>query len=137
MSTMSNDIASEVKRRRESSQKKADVIDVQVEEAKKLAALQIEINRRYAGADKDLKVWMNLRDELIARCAEIGFVVDVSLKSDMNGNWYPECSIVGRVDTHLQEILNAEGPDIERKAWNAKRESSLDLIAQGVNVDLL
>lgn len=137
MSTMSNDIASEVKRRCESSQKKADVIDVQVEEAKKLAALQIEINRRYAGADKDLKVWMNLRDELIARCAEIGFVVDVSLKSDMNGNWYPECSIVGRVDTHLQEILNAEGPDIERKAWNAKRESSSDLIAQGVNVDLL
>lgn len=134
---MSNDIASEVKRRRESSQKKADVIDVQVEEAKKLAALQIEINRRYAGADKDLKVWMNLRDELIARCAEIGFVVDVSLKNDMNGNWYPECSIVGRVDTHLQEILNAEGPDIERKAWNAKRESSSDLIAQCVNVDLL
>lgn len=137
MSTMSNDIASEVKSRRESSQKKVDVIDVQVEEAKKLAALQIEINRRYAGADKDLKVWMNLRDELIARCAEIGFVVDVSLKNDMNGNWYPECSIVGRVDTHLQEILNAEGPDIERKAWNAKRESSSDLIAQGVNVDLL
>lgn len=113
-----------------------NVIDVQVDEARALAKLQYEINSRFEGMPKDIGIFANLRDELTARAAELGFVVYVELKT-IGDNWYPICNIIGRTDTHLQEILNAEGPDIERKAWDAKRVSSSELKEEGVNTDLL
>ena len=88
-------------------QQKADVIDVQVAEARALAQLQTEINQKFVGAPKDLKVWGRLVDEVKTRAAEIGFVVDIHPKVSPKGNWIPVCDIIGRSDTHLEKILQA------------------------------
>lgn len=115
----------------------AQVIDVQVDEARRLAMLQMEINRKFEGKDKDFGLWMQLKDELRVKAAELGFVVDIELKTDDAGNWFPICNIVGRSDPHLAEILNTEGPDIERKAYDAKRTSSAELIEEGIDINLI
>lgn len=114
----------------------ANVIDVQVDEARKLAALEAELNRKFVGMPKDLKVWARLRDELTTRAAELGFVIHLDMKV-VGENWIPVCNIIGRTDAHLQEILNAEGPDIEHKAWDSKRTTSAKLREEGVNTELL
>lgn len=113
------------------------LIDVQVDEARALAALQIAINRKYQGKDKDLKIWAAMRDEIVARAAEIGFVVNVGMETTPSGDWVPVCDIVGRTDKRLERILSEEGPDIERKTWDAKRVDSASLKAEGVDTSLL
>ena len=113
------------------------LIDVQVHEARALAALQIDVNRRYAGRCKDLKTWSALKDELVTRAAEIGFVLEVGLETTPDGNWVPVCDIVGRTDKRLERILAEEGPDLERKAWDSARSSSSELEAEGIDTSLL
>ena len=116
--------------------KQHNVIDVQVDEAKALAALEIEINRKFVGMPKDIRIWEQLRDELTAKAAELGFVIYLDLRV-VGDNWIPVCSIIGRTDTTLQKYLNEEGPDIERKSWDAKRITSHELQEQGVDTELL
>lgn len=113
------------------------VIDVQVDEARKLAALQMDVNRRFVGAPKDISIWSRLCDEVRARAAEIGFVVKMGMSVDANGNWIPTCDIVGRTDRRLEEILSKEGPDVERKAFDSRRVSSSELEREGVDTSLL
>lgn len=113
------------------------LIDVQVHEARALAALQIDVNRKYAGRCKDLKTWSALKDELVTRAAEIGFVLEVGLETTPDGNWVPVCDIVGRTDKRLERILAEEGPDLERKAWDSARSSSSELESEGVDTSLL
>lgn len=113
------------------------VIDVQVDEAKRLAILQKEINAKFAGSPKDILVWAKLRDELTYRAAELGFRVELSLDSDVNGNWIPICNIIGRTDKRLERILAEEGPDLERKSYDARRTSAEELESQGVDTGIL
>lgn len=113
------------------------LIDIQVDEARALAQLQIEINRKFMGAPKDLKIWGQLVDEIKTRAAEIGFIVEIHPDLNGGGNWIPVCDIVGRVDKRLERFLQEEGPDIERKAWDAKRVTSKELEDEGVDTDLL
>lgn len=115
----------------------AKVIDVQVDEARRLAALQMDVNRRFAGAPKDISIWSMLCDEVRTRAAEIGFVVEMHVEVDANGNWIPMCDIVGRTDKRLEEVLSKEGPDVERKAFDSKRTSSSELEREGVDTSLL
>ena len=115
----------------------AKVIDVQVDEARRLAALQMDVNRRFAGAPKDIMIWSRLCDEVRTRAAEIGFVVEMGMSTDANGNWIPTCDIVGRTDKRLEEVLSKEGPDVERKAFDSKRVSSSELEREGVDTSLL
>lgn len=120
----------------EPKKRERNVIDVQVEEARALAKLEMELNRKFVGMPKDLRVWSRLRDELTTRAAELGF--EIVLDMDVSGeNWIPICNIVGRTDKRLQRILNEEGPDIERKAWDAKHTTSNALKEEGVNTELL
>lgn len=120
----------------EQNRKQPNVIDVQVDEARKLAALEMELNRKFVGMPKDLKVWSRLRDEITTRAAELGFVISLDMV-ESGGNWLPVCNIIGRTDTRLQAILNEEGPDIEHKAWDSKRVTSAELQEEGVNTELL
>lgn len=113
------------------------VIDVQVDEAKRLAILQREISEKFAGSPKDILVWARMRDELTYRAAELGFNVELSLETDSEGNWLPICNIVGRTDKKLERILAEEGPDLERKAYDAQRVTSSELERQGVDTSLL
>lgn len=113
------------------------VIDVQVDEARRLAKLQTEINKKFLGAPKDLKIWGQLVDEVKTRAAEIGFIVQIYPQTSPNGNWIPICEIVGRTDKHLASILEEQGPDIERKAWDSKRVKSAELRKEGVDPELL
>lgn len=113
------------------------VIDVQVDEARRLAILQREVSEKFAGSPKDVLVWARLRDELTYRAAELGFKVELSLETDAGGNWLPICNIVGRTDEKLERILAEEGPDIERKAYDAQRVTSDQLEKQGVDTSLL
>ena len=114
----------------------SNVIDVQVDEARALAALEMELNRKFVGMPKDIKVWSRLRDELTTRAAELGFKIVLDMKV-VGDNWIPVCNIVGRTDSRLQAILNAEGPDIEHKVWDSKRTTSAKLREEGVNTELL
>lgn len=113
------------------------IIDVQVEEARLLAQLQRDINAKFLGAPKDLKIWGRLVDEIKTRAAEIGFVVDVYPKSTEQGAWIPVCDIIGRTDKRLEQFLQEQGPDIEHKSWDAKRVSSSELEDEGVDTNLL
>lgn len=116
--------------------RETNVIDVQVDEARKLAALEAELNRKFVGMPKDLKVWAQLRDELTTKAAELGFKIYLDMRV-VGDNWIPVCNIIGRTDEHLQAILNAEGPDIEHKVWDSKRTTSAKLREEGVNTELL
>lgn len=116
--------------------RETNVIDVQVDEARALAALEMELNRKFVGMPKDLKVWAQLRDELTTKAAELGFKIFLDMKI-VGDNWIPVCNIIGRTDARLQAILNAEGPDIERKSWDSKRTTSAKLREEGINTDLL
>ena len=113
------------------------IIDVQVDEARALAQLESEINKKFVGAPKDLKVWFRLVDELKAKAAEIGFIVEITPHISPKGNWIPVCDIVGRTDRHLDAILQEQGPDVERKMWDAQRVSAEELEAQGIDTNLL
>lgn len=106
-----------------------EVIDVQVDEARKLAKIQHEANMRYMGKPADLRNIIAMRDEIRTKCDEIGFVVEF----DKNG----QPCIVGRTDKRLERILQEQGPDIEHKTWDSKRTSSDELRKEGVDPTLL
>lgn len=113
------------------------IIDVQVDEARRLAELQVLINEKFAYSPKDIGIWARLRDEVTARAAEIGFIVNLIPEDDGMGNWIPVCEIIGRTDSRLDRILQEEGPDRERKAFDSARVSSDELRLQGVDPELL
>ena len=106
-----------------------EIIDVQVDEARKLAAIQHSVNARYVGKPADLRYIMAMRDEIRTRCAEAGFVVEF----DSDG----QPCIVGRTDKRLERTLAEQGPDIERKAWDSRKVSSSELSDEGVDPTLL
>lgn len=106
-----------------------EVIDVQVDEARKLAKIQHDVNMRYMGKPADLRYIVAMRDEIRTKCEEIGFIVEF----DRDG----QPCIVGRTDKKLERILQEEGPDLERKIWDSKRTSSDELRKEGVDPNLL
>ena len=112
------------------------LLDVTVEEAKRLAAIQEAIQLRYTGKPKDLVTWGRLADELRTLCNDAGFEVEVHMDS-RGGNWNPVVDIVGRTDKSLEATVAREGTNVERRRYEATRESSAQLEAQGVNVELL
>lgn len=112
------------------------LLDVTVEEAKRLSAIQMYINRRYAGGEKLLTNWSALCSEMKGLIEEAGFVAEITMR-EMNGNWIPQCDIVGRTDKALAQTVASEGTDIERRHWEAVRESSKELEAKGVDTSLL
>lgn len=114
----------------------ADLIDLSVDEVKAVTALQNKIQSQYMWRTNNLKTAFDLRDRLRDGMAQLGFEVDITPPTG-TGNYIPVCTIKGRTDKHLQAIMNEQGADIERKAWDLKRESQDELKAQGVNTDIL
>lgn len=112
------------------------LLDVTVEEARKLARIQADVSRRYAGSPKDLRVWSRLSDELRTRCNEAGFEVDIRLQG-VGSNWMPVVDIVGRTDKALEATVAREGTDIERRTYEATHASSAELREEGVDTSLL
>lgn len=106
-----------------------EIIDVQVDEARRLAQIQHEVNMRYVGKPADLRYILAMRDELRTKCAEAGFTVEF----DTDG----QPCITGRVDKRLERTLKEEGPDLEHKTWDSKRISSDELRREGVDPTLL
>lgn len=76
----------------------ADPIELTSEEIGRLAKVQEDINSRYIGKPKDIKVLAQLCDELKERCHDVGIVVDVHPELTPANNWVPVCTVVGRVD---------------------------------------
>ena len=113
------------------------MIDVSVAEAKKLAAIQLLVNKRYEGKPKDIGIMMALKAELKERIHDAGFECVIDVKSNEYGYWMPVVEITGRTDKALQGIVNNEGIDLEQRIFEAKRETSQDLKTQGVDTDLL
>lgn len=113
------------------------MIDVSVEEAKKLAAIQMLINRKYEGKPKDVGVFIALKNELTARINEVGFECSINVEVNDNGYWIPIVEITGRTDKGHQTIIDNEGIDLEQRAFEAKRTTSAQLKEQGVDTDLL
>lgn len=113
------------------------MIDVSVAEAKRLAAIQLIINKRYEGKPKDVGVMMALKADLIEMIHDAGFECVVNIKVNEAGYWMPIVDIVGRTDKTHQSYVDEQGIDIEQRMFEAKRESSADLKAQGVDTDLL
>ena len=115
----------------------SDYMDVQVDEAREIAALQMRLNRKYEGKPKDVSIWAEMRKDLIDGMAEIGFVVDVFPDPMHHDIWFPICEIKGRTDKRLQQYIDEQGGDTEKKAWHAQRWSSSDLKKEGVDLNLL
>lgn len=113
------------------------MIDVSVEEAKKLAAIQMIVNRKFEGEPKDIAVFMALKNELTNRINDIGFECSISVQANEHGYWIPVVEITGRVDKGHQAIIDNEGIDIEQRTFEAKRTTSAQLKEQGVDTDLL
>ena len=113
------------------------MIDVSVEEAKKLAAIQMIVNRTFEGKPKDIAVFMALKNELETRINDVGFECSISVQVNEHGYWIPIVEITGRTDKAHQEIINNEGLDLEQRIFEARRTSSAQLKDQGVDTDLL
>lgn len=113
------------------------MVDVSVEEARKLSAISMVVNRRYEGRFGDPKTLSQMIRELKDRIAEVGFKADITLRQNPNGYYIPVVDIVERIDAHEQAIKDAEGIDLEHRSWEASRVTSSQLKKEGVDTDLL
>lgn len=89
----------------------AELVELTNAELEKLGYIQYQVNARYMGKPKDLKILQRLCDEMKERCYDAGFIVEMMPTVDKMGNWVPQCSVVGRVDSveFDPERLVAEG----------------------------
>ena len=115
----------------------SDYINVQVDEARQIAALQMRLNRKYQGKPKDIAIWSEMRKEIVDGMAEIGFIVNVYPDPSRQDIWFPVCEVIGRTDQKLQQYINEQGGDNEKMSWYAQRVSSQELKEEGVDTDLL
>lgn len=112
------------------------MIGIDAEEAKRIQAVAAYINRRYAYAPKDLKMWGAMVDDIKGKMFEAGFVAEVH-RDYQGDNWVPVVDIVARADVSAQKVVDSQGIDIEKIGWQARRESSDDLRKQGVDTTLI
>lgn len=105
-------------------------IDVQVEEARKLAAIQHYINNKYAYRAKSPQSVSAMVSEMKGLCEDAGFIVEFNPLT-----WQP--TIIGRTDKRLERQLKESGPDLEQKIWDSQHITSEELRRQGVNPELL
>ena len=75
-----------------------DVIELTSDELEKIGLIQYMVTQKYIGKPKDLKIIKSLCDEIRDRCADAGFVTEMSFDTDASGNLIPTCSIIGRVE---------------------------------------
>lgn len=115
----------------------SDYMDVQVDEARAIAALQIRLNRKYQGKPKDIAIWAEMKKDLIDGMAEIGFNVEVYPDPNRTDIWVPICEVVSRTDKTLQKYIDEQGGDTEKKSWYAQRVSADELKQEGVDTNLL
>lgn len=76
----------------------SEIIDLTNEELEKLGYIQYQINKKYMGKPKDLKILSELCREMEERCLDVGIIVEMAPSSDRFGNWTPVCNVVGRVE---------------------------------------
>lgn len=112
------------------------LMDVTIDEARELSRIAYVVSQRYEHSPKDIKVWGRMVDELKTMCAEAGFRIEVVPLSE-NGNWIPQVDIVGRIDKHLQKIVDDEGTDVERRVFEMRDTDSKKLEKEGVNLNLV
>ena len=78
------------------------LLDVTEEDLRKLGDICHIVSSRYTGKPKDIKIFVDLKNELEERCRDAGFVVEVRPKTVLLPNgvavWQPDCSIVGKVE---------------------------------------
>lgn len=115
------------------------MLDISADELADIKRVQDALNAKYAFrpcARYDLPAWVAMKDDIVHMMGEIGFEVEVH--PDFVGNdMHPKVDIVGRTDKSLQRVIDAEGVDVEKRGWEARRESSADLEAQGLDTGLL
>lgn len=113
------------------------MIDVSVEEARRISAISLMMNRKYEGRFGDVRTLSEMVRELRDRMADEGFKVKVTLRQNPQGFYIPVVDIVARIDEHEQSIKDAEGIDIEQRSWEARKVTSAQLSKEGVDTDLL
>lgn len=114
------------------------MIDLSVDELRKLRDIQQRLNLKYLGKVNSLP---NLRSCLAEMKTlvrdEVGLECSVCIEAGDNGMWIPAVDITGRLDKHHQGIIDAEGLDIEQRTFESSKVTSDQLKAQGLDTDLL
>lgn len=114
------------------------MIDLSVEELRKLRDIQQRLNLKYMGRVNSLPNVRACLEEMKALVRdEVGLECSVCVEAGDNGVWLPAVDITGRTDKRRQAIVDSEGIDIEQRAFEASRITSDQLKAEGVDTDML